>query len=111
MIDGVDMTPDPVRRRARAGATCSSTIAARQLYAARKGPFKAHFITRPAYGADAPETHDPPLLFHLGHDPAERFNVAAAHPDVLADIAREVERHRATVVPVKSQFEETIEGR
>ncbi|MCX7428491.1 MAG: hypothetical protein NTW96_23050 [Planctomycetia bacterium] len=80
------------------------------LCAARKGSFKAHFITRPGYGADTPETHNPPLLFHLAHDPAERFNVAAAHPDVVADIAREVERHRATVVPVKSQFEETIEG-
>jgi arylsulfatase A-like enzyme len=110
VIDGVDMSPilfgsGPSRRDVffyYRGAT---------LYAARKGSFKAHFITRPGYGADSPETHDPPLLFHLGHDPAERFNVAAAHPDVVADIAREVERHRATIVPVKSQFEETMETR
>jgi arylsulfatase A-like enzyme len=79
-----------------------------QLYAARQGPFKAHFITRSAYGPDAPVAHDPPLLYHLGHDPAERFDVADAHPDVLADIAKEVERHRATVAPVKSQLEETV---
>jgi arylsulfatase A len=81
-----------------------------QLYAARKGPFKAHFTTRPAYGPDAPVAHDPPLLYHLGRDPAERFNVAEAHPDVLADIAKEVERHRVTVSPVKSQLEETIKS-
>jgi hypothetical protein len=53
---------------------------------------------------------DPPLLFHLGHDPSERFNVADAHPDVLADIAKEVERHQATVIPVKSQLEATVKA-
>ncbi len=64
-----------------------------QLYAARKGPFKAHFITQAAYGSDKPVRHDPPLLFHLGHDPSERFNIASRHPEVLAHIAREVVRH------------------
>ena len=81
-----------------------------QLYAARKGPFKAHFITQAAYGPAKPVRHDPPLLFQLGRDPSERFNVAADHPDVLADIAQEVQRHRATVTPVKSQLEETIKS-
>ena len=79
-----------------------------RLFAARKGPYKAHFITQSAYGPDKPVRHDPPLLFHLGHDPSERFNVATDHADVLADIAQEVQRHRATVIPVKSQLEETI---
>ena len=79
-----------------------------QLFAARKGPYKAHFITQAAYGPEKPVRHDPPLLFHLGHDPSERFNVAADHADVLADIAQEVHRHRATVVPVKSQLEVII---
>ena len=82
-----------------------------QLYAARKGPYKAHFITQSAYGPDTPVRHDPPLLFHLGHDPSERFDIAGDHPDVLADIAEEVRRHRATVTPVKSQLEETVKGK
>ncbi|MBI5388593.1 MAG: sulfatase [Verrucomicrobia bacterium] len=77
-----------------------------QLYAVRKGPFKAHLITRQAYGADEPMKHDPPLLFHLPHDPSERFNVSANHPAVVADLMQEVAKHRATVVPVKSQLEE-----
>jgi arylsulfatase A-like enzyme len=79
-----------------------------QLYAVRQGPFKAHFVTQSAFGPDKPVRHDPPLLFHLGHDPSERFDVAAAHADVLAAMAKEVERHRATVKPVKSQLEETV---
>ena len=81
-----------------------------QLYAARLGPFKAHFITRAAYGPDTPVTHDPPLLFQLGRDPGEQFNVATNHANVLAEIAREVARHRATVTPVKSQLEEVVKG-
>ena len=109
VIDGVDMSPvlfgaGPSQRNVffyYRGA---------QLYAARKGPFKAHFITRAAYGPDAAVQHDPPLLFHLAHDPSERFNVAAEHADVLADIAKEVARHRASVTPVKSQFEETVKS-
>lgn len=79
-----------------------------QLYAARKGSYKAHFVTRSGYGPDAPAPHDPPLLFQLGADPGERFNVADQHPDVVADIDREVQRHRATVQPVKDQLEETV---
>ena len=79
-----------------------------RLYAARKGPFKAHFVTRPGYGKDGPTAHDPPLLFHLGQDPGEQHDVAKAHPGVLADIADEVRRHRATLVPGEPQLEAVI---
>jgi arylsulfatase A len=79
-----------------------------RLFAARQGPFKAHFITRSAYGKDQPEKHDPPLLFHLGHDPSEQFNVAKSHPKVLESINAEVERHRKDLVPGKPQLEAVI---
>ncbi len=79
-----------------------------KLYAARVGPWKAHYITRAAYGAGQPEPHDPPLLFHLGRDPGERFDLAAENPDVLAKIAAAVERHRATVQPAPCQLLEVV---
>jgi arylsulfatase A-like enzyme len=78
------------------------------LFAARMGEWKAHFITRSGYGPDQPETHDPPLLFHLGEDLGERFNRAAEHPEVLERIARAVQRHRDTLQPVRSQLVETV---
>jgi hypothetical protein len=34
--------------------------------------------------------------------------VAGQHPDVVADIDREVQRHRATVQTAKDQLEETV---
>ncbi|MHC4123264.1 MAG: sulfatase-like hydrolase/transferase [Planctomycetota bacterium] len=64
-----------------------------RLMAVRKGPWKAHFITQAGY-RDKPKKHDPPLLFHLEYDPSERFDVAGKHQDVIADIQREVERHK-----------------
>jgi len=75
-----------------------------QIYALRKGPWKLHIITQAGYN-DKPVKHDPPLLFHLEHDPSERFDVAAEHPDIVADLLKEIEKHRATVKPVPSQLE------
>lgn len=110
IIDGVDLAPVLFG----AGASRREVFfyyRGTRLYAARKGPYKAHFITRSAYGPDPPVVHDPPLLFNLTHDPGERFDVAALHPEVLADIAAEVQRHLATVKPAKCQLEETFRGR
>jgi len=79
-----------------------------RLHAVRKGPYKAHFITQSAYGKDQPVTHDPPLLYHLGHDPSEKHDIAKAHPDVIAEIRKEVERHRSTLVPAEDQLAPVI---
>jgi arylsulfatase A len=79
-----------------------------RLYAVRKGPYKAHFITQDAYGSGKPETHDPPLLYHLGHDPSEKFNVAAEHPDVVAEIRKLADAHLAAMKPGKPQLDATI---
>jgi arylsulfatase A-like enzyme len=70
-----------------------------QLFACRLGDWKAHFRTQTGYGEPKPESHDPPLLFHLPRDPSERFNVAAEHADVLAKIRAAVDKHQAAVVP------------
>jgi arylsulfatase A len=79
-----------------------------RLYAARQGPFKAHFITQPGYGPEAPVPHEPPLLFHLAKDPSERFNVSTNYPNVLADIALAVKEHQAGLVSPKSHLEEVV---
>jgi arylsulfatase A-like enzyme len=76
-----------------------------ELYGARLGPYKAHFITKSSYGKDQPEKHAPSLLFHLRHDPSEQFNVAANHPEVLEQIRAVVERHRQNCAPAKSRVD------
>ena len=57
------------------------------------GSFKAHFLTKSEYGVDPVVRHNPPLLFHLGHDPSEMFNVAAQNSRVVADIQAIAAQH------------------
>ena len=79
-----------------------------RIFAVRRGPYKAHFITRSGYGPDKESSHDPPLLYHLEHDPAEIHNIAELHPGIIEDIRQEVERHRRSLTPVKNQLDERI---
>jgi uncharacterized sulfatase len=80
-----------------------------ELRAVRKGKYKAHFITSGAYDSSEPRTvHNPPLLFDLSVDPGERFNIAADHPDVVADLMRIADAHRKTVTPTRPLFDELL---
>jgi arylsulfatase A-like enzyme len=102
-LDGYDITPvfsgQPSPRREM------FYYRGYDLMAVRLGPWKAHLQTQTGYGQPQPESHDPPLLFHLDTDPSERFNVAAANADVLAQVAALVEKHRAGLEPAASQLE------
>jgi len=80
-----------------------------KLYAVRHGPYKAHFITQPAYGKDPPEEHDPPLLYHLGHDPGEKYDLAKDHPEVIAEICRIAEEHRRAMQPGECQLDRMLD--
>jgi arylsulfatase A-like enzyme len=75
-----------------------------QLFACRLGQWKAHFKTQTGYGQPKPEMHEPPLLFHLGRDPSEKRDVAAEHPEVIAQIQEAVQAHQAGVVPGEPQL-------
>lgn len=80
-----------------------------ELRAIRKGRYKAHFITSGAYGeGDARVEHATPLLFDLARDPGERFDIAAEHPDVVAELRAAADAHRRTVVPAKPLFDDAL---
>jgi arylsulfatase A len=75
-----------------------------KLAAVRQGEYKLHLFTQKGYGQPQPDLHDPGILFHLGLDPGESVNLAAQKPEVVAQLLRAVEAHRATLVPVKPQL-------
>ena len=75
----------------------------RDLTAIRRGPWKAHFITQIEFGDRVRDLHDPPLLFNLEQDPSEKYNLAAEHPEIVADLIKEAERHTRSVKPGKPQ--------
>ncbi len=51
-----------------------------EVFAIRKGDYKAHFITHSEYTEGDKIYHDPPLLFNLNIDPSEKYNIAEEHP-------------------------------
>ena len=108
VIDGVDLRPVLTG----AGASPRRILFYywdSELRAIRKGAYKAHFITSGSYGEGEPrKEHDPPLLFNLVEDPGERRNVAAAQPDVVADLVREAAEHRRTMVMGRPLFDELL---
>jgi arylsulfatase A-like enzyme len=74
------------------------------LMAVRLREWKLHFQTQAGYGEPAPKTHEPPLLYHLGLDPSERFDVAAQHPEVVAELRAATAAHRAAIVVAPTQL-------
>jgi arylsulfatase A-like enzyme len=103
IIDGVDMTP-MLLGKGPGQRNLMIYYNGDEVYAVRKGPYKAHFITYSGYSKEPPQKHDPPLLFDLPNDPGERFDLGAEHPEVIADIQRELEQYRAALVPGKRQY-------
>jgi len=104
VVDGVDMT-DMLLGKGPGKRDVYFYYRGTQLFAVRKGPFKAHYITQPAYGGGKPIRHDPPELYHLEHDPSESVDIAKNHPGVLADITSEVARHQAKLIRGKPQLD------
>jgi len=108
VIDGVDLSA-PLRGSGPSPRDTNFYYADSELRAVRKGKYKAHFITMGAYDlGEARTVHTPPLLFDLQADPGERFNIAATHPDVVADLIKTADAHRRTVVPVKALFDDLL---
>ena len=93
-IDGVDLRA-PLRGSGPSPRQVLFYYWDDELRAVRKGRYKAHLITSGAYALYGERReHAPPLLFDLAVDSGEHEDVAAAHPDVVADLLQEVERHR-----------------
>jgi len=62
------------------------------LSAVRKGKWKLHFSTLDTYNLDWELrkikwiTHENPLLYNIEVDPSEKYDIAAEHPDIVAEL-------------------------
>ena len=104
IIDGVDLTETLLDRKS---SPRESILYYRgtELYAARLGDYKAHFITQGAYGQFGErQEHDPPLLYNLNHDPGEHFDIAEEHPEIIDDIRSMVNEHQSNLVKGKDML-------
>jgi len=108
IVDGLDLSPVLFGTGPSPRKTMFYYRGAK-LYAVRKGSYKAHFMTKSAYGNDKEVRHEPPLLYHLGHDPSEKYDVSKDHPEVIVDIKKEVALHLANLTPGEDQLAKRIE--
>jgi len=108
ILDGVDLLP-MLRGSGPSQRDTMFFYRGTRLYAVRHGPWKVHFTTQAGYG-DQPHEQDPPLLFHLEHDPSEKYDVAADHPEIVSEIMELVGAHRATIEPVVNQLDIPLPG-
>jgi arylsulfatase A len=76
-----------------------------QVYAIRKGNFKAHFMTHYGYDRENANVENPPLLYNLSIDPSEKYNVADKYPEVIAEIKKILIKQQASVLPVENQLD------
>jgi uncharacterized sulfatase len=108
--DGVDLTAT-LTLGAPSPRTSIAYYRQGELRAYRHGPWKLHLVTEGAY-RQPPERaeHDPPLLYHLGEDPGERFDVAARHPEVVAEIQALIEGHRENLQEKPPLFDARMQG-
>lgn len=79
-----------------------------KLYAIRKGPWKAHFITHASYSPVAPEIHSTPLLYDIENDPSEKYDLAKRHPDVVKELTELFEKQKASIIPPPSEIEKIL---
>ena len=76
-----------------------------KLFAARSGNYKAHFYTQTGY-RDRGETRlNTPLLYHLGHDPGEKFDISRQNPEIVTKIQEMANQHVLDIEEVENQLE------
>ena len=111
VIDGVDLRapltgsgPGPLASSITTGTTSFARFV--------KDP------TKPTSSPAAPTTMvkrglctTPPLLFNLADDPGERHDVADRHPEIVADLVREADAHRRSMVAGPPLFDALLPTR
>jgi len=107
VLDGYDLTA-VLHGKGRSPRQMMPYWRGSKLYALRHGSFKAHFITKSEYGGEPEVTHATPELYNLDIDPSEKWNIAAKHPEVIAEIRRLAEAHRKAIPPVENQLDKRI---
>ena len=102
-LDGFDMSPI-LFRNGKGSRNIHFYYLGDEPFAVRKGAFKAHFVIHEAYSKKEPVQQNPPLLYNLLQDPAERYNVAVDHPDIVTELRKVYEEHKANLTRGKLQF-------
>jgi uncharacterized sulfatase len=75
-----------------------------KLHAVRVGPYKLHVHQRQPLNYGESRKLETPELYHVEHDVSEQFDIAAQHPEVVAQLLQRFEAHAAGIVPATDQL-------
>jgi putative beta-glucosidase len=75
------------------------------LYAVRKGKYKLHLAYKSAYGNDKKKVYEMPVLYDLGTDPGEHYNIAKNYPEVVKELTEMAQKHKDSFIPENSLFD------
>ncbi|MBF0199355.1 MAG: sulfatase [Planctomycetes bacterium] len=76
-----------------------------QIYALRWGQWKLHLVTEGWLGVEGDkEVHKSPLLYHLGRDPGEKYDVASHHQDVVRKMLSFIDKQKEDVKPGRNLY-------
>ncbi|MBN3582455.1 sulfatase [Algoriphagus aestuarii] len=82
-----------------------------RLFAVRKGDYKLYFYQNNPLGyPEKIEKLDTLQLFHLSHDPSERFNIASENSQIIEEIQALVNGHQSNMTFGTTQLEKRIEN-
>ncbi|MFT7643147.1 MAG: arylsulfatase A [Pirellulaceae bacterium] len=103
-LDGYDLSPTLFENEASPRKSLFY-YHGEQVFAVRQGLYKAHFKTKTSYtGQKDAVIHDPPLLYHLGHDPSEKYDLAKDHAEVLEKLTALKKQHEESIESVENQL-------
>jgi arylsulfatase A len=109
VVDGVDLSP-VIGNTGHSPRNSLPYYASGELRAYREGRYKIHFVTQGPGNTRPRVVHETPLLFDLGVDPAEEFDLAAEMPDVLDRVVRAARAHQASFEMAESIFDRGVPG-
>ncbi len=76
-----------------------------KLYAIRVGAWKAHFITEGCYGVGPKRSVlEKPELYNLEHDPSEKYDIAAQHPEIVKKLVELAKKHEGSIEPFPNEL-------
>ncbi len=104
VYDGVDLGPALFE----AGQSPRETLyffRFTDIFAVRKGRYKAHFSVYGAFGGEGRVDLAEPELYDLESDPGEMFNIASDHPEIVEELRELARQQAASIVPVENQLE------
>ncbi len=78
-----------------------------EIYAARIGKYKAHYITQGEYGQFGErEEHNPPIIYNLNSDPSEQFELMGDQSELLKEFNALILSHKSKLIRGKDQLAE-----